>query len=191
MKIYKFFKIPSENEKDNVDIERKYVLYAITNNKEMYERFKTDRNMKKFIIKIHDDITKEEYVDICNDPEVRSSVLEYHELLTIFDDKHTKKNSTNASVLMTNWEYQIVKDMDITNEGMWMYMPYPLIFKKKYVKALDILEYINQYKIFTVERLPLNLLDKINKFVGDDDYSAPNIIYDEVAIFIDIIRDTL
>lgn len=191
MKLYKFFKIPEENEKDDVDLEYKYVLYAITNNKETAERFKKDRNMKKFIIKIHDDISKEEYADICNDPETRSSVLEYHELLTIFDDNHTRKNSKKSKVLMTNWEFQIVKDMDALDEYMWSFMPYPLIFGKKYVKALDILEYINFYKIFSVEKLPINLLEKINNAVCDDDYSAPNMVYDEVAIFINTIRDTL
>ena len=191
MKLYKFFKIPEENEKDNVDIEQKYVLYAITNDKDMADRFKKDRNMKKFIFKCHTDITREEYQDICNSSETRSAVLEYHELVTIFDDKHTKKNSVSAKVLMTNWEYQFVKDMDVVHEEMWEYMPYPMIFKKKYNRSLEILEYISYYKLFAINRIPFELLVKINEDSDDDDYSAPGIIHDEVAVFIQCIKDTL
>ena len=191
MKLYKFFKIPEENEKDDIDLERKYVLYAITNDKKMAERFKKDRNMKKFILKVHEDITKEEYMDICNDHEARSSVLEYHELMTVFDNKHTKANAVNAKVLMTNWEWQIVKDVDVFNEEIWSVMPYPLIFKKKYVEALDILEYISFYKLFTIERVPYEFIEKINDAINEDDYAAPNILNDEVAVFIQNIKDTL
>jgi hypothetical protein len=92
MKLYKFFKIPEKNERDDTDIEDKYVLYAITNNKKLAKRFKKERNMNKFIIKVHEDITKEEYSEICNSSNNRSAVLELHDLLTVLDDNHTKEN---------------------------------------------------------------------------------------------------
>lgn len=190
MKIYKFFKIPDENEKDDIDIERKYILYAITNNKEIAKRFKKDRNMEKFIYKTHSGITKEEYADMCN--ENRSSVLEYHKLRTVFDDYHTKSNSKEVTVLMTNWEYQLVEDVDtIMANDIWRNLPYPLIFNKKYLNALNTLEYINMYKIINIDILPFEIIEKIDEYFNNDDYSAPNIIYDELSVFIRIIKDTL
>ena len=63
MKVYKFFRIPDDNEKDNIDLEQKYTLYAITNNKDYAQLFKDTRNMKKFLCKTHKNVTKEEYAE--------------------------------------------------------------------------------------------------------------------------------
>jgi hypothetical protein len=41
----------------------------------------------------------------------------------------------------------------------------------------------------TVDRLPYRLIEKIS--TDDDDYAAPSIEFDEVAIFIDQIQSTL
>lgn len=188
MKVYKFFKIPDKNEKHDIDIERKYVLYAITNNKEYAERFKDDRNMKKFICKTHKNITKEEYADMCN--EDRSAVLEYRTLITIFDN-HTRNNIVEKKVLMTYWEAQLLDEPNsaLDDDGLWRSMPYPLIFKSKYRDCLNILQYITFYKLMTAEYLPYTLAEELSNY--GDDYSGPSISYDEVALFINIIRETL
>ena len=189
MKVYKFFKIPDENDvRDNIDLEQKYVLYAMTNNKEYAERFKEDRNMKKFIYKVYSGVDKEEYAEMCNHD--RGSVLELRSLVTIFDN-HTMKNAVKKKVLMTYWEYQLMDQPNtiLDDEESWKSMPYPLIFKSKYVKMLEALQYVTYYKLMTCEFLPIQLIRKLTEF--DDDYSAPSMAHDEVALFIAFIQDTL
>lgn len=189
MKVYKFFKIPKDIDNDDIDLERKYVLYAITNNKDYAKRFKQDRNMEKFIYKVHKNITQEEYAEMCN--EERSAVLEYHTLETIFN-KHTRSNIVKKDVLMTYWEKQLLEEPStlLDDERTWLYLPYPLIFKHKYYKMLEAFEYVTYYKLMTVQYLPFELAEELSNKTTDD-YSAPSIMYDEVALFIDIIRDTL
>jgi len=188
MKIYKFFKIPDEDD-NNGCLEERYPLYAITNNKDLANRFKHDRNMKKFICKTHKHITKEEYAEMCN--EDRGSVLELYEAITIFKNQHTKKNSTKTNILITYYERQMIEEMDsyLADESFWRQMPYPLIFKNRYVKMLDVFQYLTYYKLMTAEYLPYRWAKKLSN--EDDDYSAPSIVFDDVAKFISIISDTL
>lgn len=189
MKVYKFFKIPDENDDRDATLEQKYPLYAITNNKEMADRFKHDRNMKKFIYKKHKHVTKEEYAEMCN--EDRGSVLELYEATTIFKNQHTRKNAIKKKILMTFYERQMLEEIDsyLDDESFWRSMPYPLIFKKKYVNMLEVFQYMTYYKLMTVEYLPYRWAEKLSN--EDDDYSAPSIIFDDVAKFISIIVDTL
>ena len=190
MKVYKFFKIPDDDDSREYELEDKYVLYAITNNKKYAERFKEDRNMKRFIYKVYDDVSKEEYADICNNDNNRGAVLEVHKLTTIFNN-HTRANRVEKEVLMTNWEKQIVNEPStlLDDERAWQMMPFPLIFKSKYRKMLEVLQYITFYKLMTADFISPNLMEKISEI--DDDYSAPSIEFDEVAIFIDQIQSTL
>ena len=189
MTIYKFFKIPKDCDNDTYDLESKYELYAITNNKEMAERFKEDRNMKKFIYKKDKHVTKEEYAEICNNN--RGALLSYQPLTTTFGPK-IHSNIQSYDVLMTYFEKQLINEPDtlLDNEQYWAEMPYPLIFKSKYIKCLSRLEYITFYRLMTAEFLPFHLSEKMSKIDGDD-YSAPAVSYDELALFIGIIKDTL
>ena len=188
MKVYKFFKIP-DDDGDDIELDHKYILYAITNNKEYAERFKADRNMKKFICKVHKGITKEEYVDMCNQD--RGSVLEIHELTTIFNNNHTFNNKERRKVLMTYTERQLVDEPStiLDDESVWHSMPYPLIFKSKYFNMLESFQYVNYYKLMTCEHLPYELAELLSML--NDDYSAPMLLYDEVALFVSIIQSTL
>ena len=52
-----------------------------------------------------------------------------------------------------------------------------------------VLEYINYYKIMTVGFLPNRFAEKLSN--EDLDYSVPALSWDEVALFIKVIRDTL
>jgi hypothetical protein len=92
---------------------------------------------------------------------------------------------------MTYFERQMLEETDsmLEDDGIWQSMPYPLIFKTKYVKMLDVLQYMTYYKLMTVEGLPDRWAEKLSD--DDDDYSAPSIIFDEAAKFISIISDTL
>lgn len=189
MKVYEFFKIPDKDDKDEIDLECKYVLYAITNNKEYAKRFKEDRNMDKFIYKVHEGIDKEEYAELCNNE--RGAVLGFYPLMTVFNDKHTRKNATEKKVLMTYWEKQLTEELNtiLDDEVFWNSMPYPLIFKSKYVTMLNKFQYISYYKIMTCMYLPDKLAEKLAKI--SDDYSSPNFTHDELSLFINAIKDTL
>lgn len=168
------------------------MLYAITNKKEYAERFQNDRDMDQFIMHVHKHVTKEEYKDLCN--EERSSVLEIHELSTVMSDERISKNIQDVQVLMTYWEWQLTKEPVILmdDEEWWEDMPFPLIFKDKYIKALEALQYITYYKIMKGPYLSEYLLQKLFGSTSiEDDYSAPSISYDELSIFINTVLDTL
>ena len=188
MKVYKFFRIPDEDDYDDFDIERRYTLYAITNNKKYAKRFKEDRNMKNFICKIHDDIDKDEYSEMCNAE--RGTVLDLYPLKTVFDNVRISRNAETNDVLMTYNEKQILDDAQtiIDDESFWRTMPYPLLFKTKYVNILKQLQYLSYFTLMTYGILPDNLMEKLSKV--NDDYSTPTIVPDEVAIFIDTFRET-
>ena len=189
MKVYKFFKIPDENDRKNTHIEERYPLYAITNDKELAKRFKHDRNMKKFIYKKHTQVTREEYIEMCNI--YRGAVLESHKVTTIFKNQHTKENAIEKEILMTYNEYQMLDTLGsyLEDDVYWQSVPFPLIFKKKYVKMLKDFEYITFYSLMNTETMPYHLAEKLSKYI--EDYSGPSILFDEAARFITIISDTL
>lgn len=190
MKVYKFFKIPNKDDNHPNDLEQRYSLYAITNKKEYAERFKEDRNMKKFIFKVYKGVTKEEYAEMCNSAD-RGAVLAFYPLTTVLNDNHTVANKDVCDVLMTYYEQQMITDYQtmLDDESLWRYMPFPLIFKSKYRKLLDALQYVTYYKLMSAEFLPYHLAEKLS--ILDDDYSAPTILYDEAALFVNMIKDTL
>lgn len=192
MKVYKFFKIPSDGDDRETCLEDKYILYAITNNKEYAKRFKEDRNMDKFIYQVNKDVTKEEYSSMCN--ENRGAVLMVHTLDTVKDGKHTKNDLIQKQVLITYWEKQLIEEplLPIDDENMWSQMPFPFIFKKKYIKALRTLQYVTFYKLMTASNISYELAERLHANEDeDDDYSAPSIVYDELMVLIHTIKDTL
>ena len=146
--------------------------------------------MKKFIYKVDKDVTKEEYAEICNDGETRGAVLELYTLTTIFDN-HTIANSIRKEILMTYWERQSIEEPVtlLESEQFWEQMPFPAIFKSKYKEALDVLQYTPYYRLMMIEKMNYRLMQMISS--DDDDYSAPAMEHDEVAIFIDQIQSTL
>ena len=189
MKVYKFFKIPNDNDDRDMYLEDKYVLYAITNNKEYAKRFKEDRNMDKFIYQVNKGVTKEEYAQMCN--ENRGSVLMIHSVDTVMDKPRVRKNIVEKKVLITYWEKQLIEEpmLPFENEEFWRHMPPPHIFKDKYVKALKKIEYITYYKLMNAPYMSHNMANKLSE--TDDDYSGPSIIYDELSVLIHTIEDTL
>lgn len=191
MKIYKFFKIPDDNDDIDIETEQKYVLYAITNKKKYAERFKEDRNMDKFIFKIDKNVSEDEYANICNEYNNRGAVLDLYSLTTIFNKNHTKRNSVQKKVLMTYWEKQMVEDPNtlFDDERFWEMMPYPLIFKSKYSNALEVLQFTAYYKLMAVNFISYYMMEKLS--TEDDDYSTPSLEFDEVRLFIDQIKSTL
>lgn len=191
MKVYKFFLIPDNDYEyaSKKAIEERYVLYALTNSKKLAKRFQDERNMDKFIIRVHEDIDKSEYAEMCN--EDRGAVLELRTLSTVLDNNHTRSNIEQVEILMTYYERQLIEEpMTLfDDESIWNTMPYPRIFKSKYRKMLDAFQYTTYYKIMNMGSIPFPLMEKLTG--KDDDYAGPAIEYDEVALFIDQIRSTL
>ena len=193
MHVWEFYKKPDneENDKKNLDIEQRYTLYALTNKKEYADRFKEDRDMSKFLIQHHKHISREEYKELCNSE--RGSVLELHNFKTVPDGKHTTKSIEYREVLVTYFERQLLDEPQLLmcSEEFWYRMPFPLIFKDKYVEILNKFQYITLFKLFK-ENLPpiyLHMFEKCGFL--EDDYSGPDFETDDVMVLIDSIIDTL
>lgn len=166
--------------------------YAITYKKKDAKQFMKERNMDKFIHRVHD-VDKEEAVEFCQLNEYRGSVLERHNLTTVMPGKHTKEYAVVKSVLLTLNEYTAVSDPidPILEDSAWWYeAPMPGIFKGKYLKALDKYQYVNYYKMIGPEILNDRALDLLYQFT-ENSYEGPTIFYDELACFISLAYDTL
>ena len=189
MKIYEFFKIPEDESEvsRNKPLEERYQLYAITNKKELAERFQKDRNMKKFLLHVHKNVTKEEYIDFCN--ENRSCVLEIHPLITCMSNVRVRSNMEEREVLMTYFEWQCCQDCNsiLDNEAFWHYMPFPYIFSKEVQETLEFFNYKTYYRLIMYLYLDDVYRDIIHEDSDNDDYSAPDMMMDEVAILMDIV----
>ena len=191
MQVWEFFKKPDDGGNINEHLECKYMLYAITNKKAYAKRFMTDRDMNKFIIQRHKNITKEEYIELANLE--RQSVLEVHEIMTVPKNKHTDSSIERREVLVTYWEWQIIEEpvLLFDDENFWKNMPFPLIFKDKYVKILKDFQYISFYKIFLGYIIPKHAMQMFERYGIDDDYDSVDIEYDQLSVLMDGIYDTL
>ena len=180
MKVWRFYIIP---EKDSEN--KRYDLYAITNNKEFAKKFKKERNMDKFIVRCTNE-SKESYAEFAN--KNLSCVLDYRAFITKTLTENKKQTSTEVKLLSTFYEQQCcdssIQPIEAIDPSEWeAAIPYK-IYKKKIEEALRVLEYISHYKIYTQEFA--------NRYIdpNDDDYSAPDIWYDEVGVFIRLFRHT-
>lgn len=184
MKCYKFYKVPPENESDiskKNHISDRYVLYGITNNKELAKLFMKQRNMKRFIL-MKDHMEKEEYASFVN--RNRSCLLQEYPLTTVIN-KYTKKEKIiNINIVLSyDEELMIMEDPLIpcmyNDDNYWTSMAtiitQPDIFKKKYQKALKFIDYSFNWRVM----VPFYVLGDTN---FDDE--APNISYDEVELLI-------
>lgn len=192
MQIWEFFKKPDDRRVINESLEHKYMLYAITNKKSYAKRFMQDRDMDKFIIQKHKDVSKEEYAELANSE--RQSVLDVHEIMTVPKNKHTGSSIERREVLITYWEWQILEEpvLLFDDESFWQKMPFPLIFKDKYVENLKNFQYINFYKIFLGCCIPEHATQMFERYGIDDDYGySIDIEYDQLSVLMDGIYDTL
>lgn len=195
MRLHEFFKRDSLKD----DYERglsdspdyRPIPYAITYKKKDAKQFMKERNMDKFIHKVHD-VDKEDAIKFCSLNEYRGSVLERHNLTTVAPGKHTKECAVVKKVLLTLNEYTEVSDPTdpILEDPEWWYdAPMPGIFKDKYLKALKNFQYVNYYKMIGPEILNDSALDLLYQAV-DNSYEGPAIFYDELAALISIAYDT-
>lgn len=180
MKVWRFYIIP---EKDNE--KRRYDLYAITNNKEFAKKFKKERDMNKFVVRSTNE-TKESYAEFANNN--LSYVLDYRTFITKTITENKKYTTTDVKILSTFYEQQCcdsnIQVMEALDTSEWRdAIPYK-VYKKKIEEALRVLEYVAHYKVYTLE-FSGRYVDP-----NDDDYSAPDIWYDELGLFIKLFRHT-
>ena len=202
MRIHKFYrksKYPNDEIKKKKSIEERYVLYAITNQDELAKRFKKERNMKEFVYICDKGMDKEEYAAIANSE--RGSVLDLYELNTVTKGAPVSENASLVEVLMTYTEHQIISDyqLEIDDEELWLHcMMNPFVLTRKYIDALNILQYIPYYKIMVgletreegepkMKRELQLMLDEIYA----DDYDAPTLFIDQLAAFVCVFHDII
>lgn len=195
MKLYKFYKNPSDEVLENcsdLTIEEKYPLYAFTANKKYAQKFMETRDMQKFIKRVSN-IDKDDYKEFTNSNRGR--------LLEFFDFIHFKGYTDDACVnkeekvtILTTWEERELTsasaDDGITDLTEYVdYNFFPFIFKGKFVKALDCLQYISHWKCLgSSEKFSQLLLpDEADEYM---DYVSPSIKIDEFSIYILLFGDT-
>lgn len=192
MKLYKFYKKLGDNIKDadELSMTDKYPLYAFTNKKKMYEEFIATRNMDMFIV-IIDDIEPEEFVKFSNS--ITSAKLDYYKY-TSFQGYDAAKKFIDVKVLSTWNEKEITSAMledslETTNGELDWNRMFPLALCKKYIKALDKLEFMTHWRLYGRSE---GLDDYYPEFNLEDydDYSSPNVRYDELHLFTHLYSDT-
>lgn len=195
MKLYKFYKNPSDDVLENardLSIQDKYPLYAFTNDKKLAKKFMQTRNMKKFIKRVSD-IDKNEYVEFANNN--RGQMLEtyaYDRFVSYTSDPSERR--MEKIQILTTWEEREMTSVsaddgvnDLTEYVNYNFLPF--IFQKKYLNALDTLEFITHWKY-------LGVPEKYSEFITPDenekymDFSSPNISVDEFALYILLYGDT-
>lgn len=181
MKLWKFYKVPDEDE-----VNKEYPLYAVTNEKDIAKEFKETRNMEKFIVQVSKDEPKNAIADFINSN--YEMLLKRRDFTTGVIAKNGKFDLRTAKIVCTDYEYVSICEnpeilIDIAREEFWYNILPPYIFKKKVLEALRVLEYHLWYKLYTVE---------FNQLIdpSDDDYSAPDAQVDELACFIRFFGDT-
>lgn len=181
MRIWKFFKkstVKADEVPKGVQLTDRYPLYAMTNNEEYAKEFKEMHDMSKFITKVEKDILREEYTLYAN--RNRGTILDYYNIETDRGD-----GVEYARILMTMTEYTILESPDVCflNDMYWLHnLLSPEFVTKKYREALDSIQYTNTYKIFN------GITDEDFSF---DDYSAPDMRIDQLAVYISVFYDLL
>lgn len=116
MKVYKFYKKPTEELKNipvsEYSLKQKYPLYAITPEKKMAKRFRKSRDMNKFIEKVDDidDDIVDSYI-----LSKRERLLDLLTLETFVLDK-TKSDPRYVNVVMTDSEFNLVSEYGDTGQ---------------------------------------------------------------------------
>lgn len=189
MKVWRFYKIPSEelieeSHISNYSLRDTYPLYAITNKKKLAKRFMEERDMSKFIVNAdHSFEELEQYSTYAN--RHRSCVLEEYNLSST--DRKTGKVSKVNLVITYNERQQIEEpDTFFFSEEFWNDIFTPTkIFKDKYLEALR--NFTLLQKLYAPD---LSLYYGLSS--EDDDYDAPDgFSYDEISLFVNLYGDTL
>lgn len=199
MKLYKFYKKPSKDALEtsyDLSIEDKYPLYAFTNDKKIRDIFYEDRNIKKFI-EIKTKITKDEYVDFVNR---NNGCLLSENVFKHFNgyssSKFSNENYDDIKIVSTWYEKEYTNDYietyllsdEIYDNGL---IVFPFIFKEKYIKALGLIKYIDNWRMISPDHYLNKYLTEEETEEYIDNYDIyENIMFDEYNIFISLYNDT-
>ena len=195
LKIYKYYKKLSDDiMKASMDLslEDKYPLYAFTNDKKVREEFKNTRDMNNFI-EIVTKVTKEEYKEFGNANS--GALLNYYKYEShkgYNDEKNVRMN--DIQVLSTWNEKEAVNacldnNVSSINENVAYDILFPFMFKMEYIKALGKLMYLDIWKYYgSIEKFKEFLTEEELEYV--DDYSYPDIKFDELNTFIMLYGNT-
>lgn len=189
--VYRFYTKPNKEalmNSSDLSVEDKYPLEAFTNDKTIKDEFVKNRNMDKYIM-IKSKMDKKEYTIFTNSN--RNKLLGFYPLDTYLSKDHHDKKSVN--VLATWFEAELVDNyaeecFDNETSIQNIYTTCPLVLNDKYLKALEKLEYINLWKLYGEVERYLYLVSDSN-FDEYMDYSTPNVTYDYLNLFIDILGD--
>lgn len=170
--IYKFYK-KSGDKSDDLKLKFKYPLYAITKDKKLAKKFMKSRDMNKFICRKHK-ISDEDYVKYIN----KHSILEIDEYEYYGIEDRVTKDWEKVKIVSTWSEKENVEDLvnnSIFYEGD-IFNNHYMLLNKKYIKCLETIMYNKFYDIYTGNCV---------------DYEYPDIMVDEVEIFINLYGDLL
>lgn len=188
MKLYLFYKLPSEEFADNNP-----VLYAYTTNKELADDFKRQRNMDVFIFRKEAYFSKSEYKKF--DEKYHKHELSYCQFYTksfVFGKKIPVK-------VLCTWKEE--ETILINSDRMWEEYSKHLfdtqMLKSEYLIALEKLLFIRFYTFFKVK-----CVSNLDEFY-DPYYSAysslggliveefkDNYSYDDFKLFLRFFKDT-
>ena len=193
MKLYKFYhNSPNEDETNQVDTtEDAHPLIGYTNDKKIREMYIKTRNPKSFI-EIITKVTKEEYVDFAN--------CHNGQKLDIYDYSDPSYTSTRDAKMseipiVTSWfekeNVSMVEDNYISyilENAVRCDIIFPFVFKSKFVKALEKLEFISFWKLLGGPQAFEKVMTE-DEIESCDDYEAPSIIWNELNSLIDDYQD--
>lgn len=165
-------------ENQELTIEEKYPLYAITNDKVLAHSFMDTRNMKSFIVKTAK-VDFEDYKDYVRS--AQDAVLEMFSLET--KDEYNFK--VEVDVTCTKYEYYTITDMDIEllnfDEDFWSGIPIYSVFNKKCIEALKTMGFTAFYKMMATNPIIPE---------EDDDYSSGGVSIDQVELLLTYFKGT-
>lgn len=195
MKLWRFYYKPTEEEledSERISTSDKYPLYAFSHDKKIVDKFMSERNLDRFIVK-KSSVDREDLENFSK--KYRGKALIKYQMGTVLK-KYTKdEKSFSIEYAITVDEKLIIEEIyegngpkslgDIT----WWYnlAPPPEIFKKEIVEALRYLDYNMIYKIYN----KVSFSGGVEEMYEDDDYSAPDWTYDDFAYFINLFGNTL
>lgn len=195
MKVYKFYSKPTNSElmySNDLELVDKYPLYAFTKDKRLRDIFKETRNMKRFI-EVTSKMSDEDYLNYANTNggQLLSEYEYEHNLgynsgkMGTLADCYTMEDVKVVSTWMERESVQSARDEGISDLSDYIsYRFFPFILEKKYIEALRTLEFISYWKL--MNPVVEDYLDVIREEddVGDFDYSAPSVQFDELNMFI-------
>lgn len=216
MNLYKFYikrKYVSEyigNRRLTEDNKNDYLLYAFTDSKKLAKRFWRERSRKRFVCKTDKDIEKTDFVAFANRyPTQKLAVYEFVSFNGDEDKKEMysrdhKRAPDYVKVLCTVNERQILDSITDDQGGIPnpedLVLINPAVFKDKYYKVLDNLEYVRMYKFAIAQTLPVNIFHTMVQILSlkeenldieaDELYEPPNVYFDEIETFFEIFHNT-